>query len=184
MRPYHSPDWLPGHADYTPLGFTSPGPTTWAHQLATLVCFYSPFQCIAEGTNFLLSNNDIKPSLNFIKNIPPVWDETIVLPESKIGQLAIMARRKGNDWFLGVLNGGAATQINIDCSFLKDSTYQAEIFTDDMTVPPINIEGLHPRNSFVKTVIPFQKQKMNCDKHTTLKLDMAQHGGVAIWFKN
>jgi alpha-glucosidase len=34
-----------------------------------------------------------------------VWDETIVLPQSDIGELAAFARRSGRNWFVGVLNG-------------------------------------------------------------------------------
>ena len=35
-----------------------------------------------------------------IKSIPSVWDETIVLPPSEIGEIAVFARRHGDRWFL------------------------------------------------------------------------------------
>jgi alpha-glucosidase len=37
-----------------------------------------------------------------MKDIPAVWDETIVLPGSEIGELAAYARRKGNNWFVAL----------------------------------------------------------------------------------
>jgi len=43
-----------------------------------------------------------------IKSIRPVWDETIVLPESKIGKLSILARRSGDLWMLAVMIAGPA----------------------------------------------------------------------------
>lgn len=177
--------FVTGHADYTPIAFTAPGETTWAHQLATLICFYSPFQCIAENPEYLLNEKRVQPALEFIKNVPSVWDETIVLSESKIGELAILARRKGNDWYLGVLNGGDTKQLQIDCKFLGDGNYSSEIFLDDTTAEPVNLEGISSRAnlSLGKTAIPFKKEETICDKNKTLTLDLATNGGGAIWFK-
>jgi hypothetical protein len=40
-----------------------------------------------------------------IRRIPSTWDETKVLNGSAIGNLAAFAKRKGNDWYVGILNG-------------------------------------------------------------------------------
>lgn len=177
--------YVTGHADYTPVAFTAPGETTWAHQLATLVCFYSPFQCIAEDPEFLLSSREIQPALNFIKNVPSVWDETIVLPDSKIGELAIIARRKGTDWYLGVLSSGPEKQLNVNCNFLSEGQYVSEVFMDDMLAEPINLEGLNPRANLTRfdTAVPFRKELMECNKTTMLNLEIGANGGAAIWFR-
>ncbi len=97
--------FLTGHGDYTPIGFSNPGDTTYAHQLATGIVFTSPLQVIAEYPEFLLQEPSCRPVLDVIREIPTVWDETVVLDESRIGRLAAMARRKGNVWYLAVLNG-------------------------------------------------------------------------------
>jgi hypothetical protein len=44
------------------------------------------------------------PAAELIKTIPSVWDETIVLPVSEIGELAAFARRKNDVWFVGIMN--------------------------------------------------------------------------------
>ncbi len=178
--------FVAGHGDYTPIGFTNPGETTWAHQLATLVCFYSPFQCLAEGTDFLQKSQHVKPALNFIDKIPSVWDETIVLPQSKIGDLAIIARRSKNDWYLGVLNSGDATSITVNCDFLFDSDYASEVFTDDLNAPKFDISGLHPRQYFKEynKVTLFKREIVKVTKTSTLKLDLAENGGAVVWFKS
>ena len=178
--------YVTGHADYTPIAFTAPGETTWTHQLATLVCFYSPFQCIAEDPEFLLSSEKIQPAINFLKQVPSVWDETIVLPDSEIGELAVIARKKGDDWYLGVLSSGDAKQVKINCDFLGSGEYESEIFLDDVLAEPINLEGLNPRANLSKfnTAVPFKKEEMICTKNTKLTLDIAANGGSVIWFRS
>ncbi|SDC90631.1 alpha-glucosidase [Paenibacillus sp. UNCCL117] len=99
--------FLAGHGDYTPMGFSNPGDTTFAHQLATGILFTSPLQVIAEHPEYLLQEPSCRPALDIIKELPTVWDETVVLKESRIGELAAMARRKGDVWYVAVLNGTA-----------------------------------------------------------------------------
>jgi len=176
--------YVTGHGDYTPLGFTEPGETTWAHQLATLVTFYSPFNCIAENTQFLLKTKSIQPALDFIKTVPSVWDETFVLPQSKIGELAAIARRTDNNWYLGVLRSGPAHELQIDCSFLGDGEYTAEIFTDDTKAKRINLEGLNNEANLRQwnTAVPFKKSSETVSKEKTLTVHLAEHGGAVIKF--
>jgi len=178
--------YVTGHADYTPIAFSAPGETSWAQQLATLVCYYSTFQCIAENPEYLLKSDRIKPALNFIKEVPTVWDETIVLPESNIGKLAVMARRKGTDWYLGIISSGPDRELTLNCNFLSGENYRTELFADDKNAEPINLDGLNPRANLTKnkTVIPFKKVEMTSNKNTILKLDLATNGGAVIWFKS
>ena len=45
------------------------------------------------------------PAVDVIKSIPAVWDETIVLNDSEVGEPAVFARRSGNIWYLAVRCG-------------------------------------------------------------------------------
>lgn len=115
-----------GPGDYTPLGYSRPGATTWAHQLATLVQFTSPLQVIAEHPDKLLRDAATQPALDVLKAIPSTWDETRVLPPSRIGVLSVIARRKGSDWFLSVLTGAQPTTLEkIDLTFLGAGEFSA-----------------------------------------------------------
>lgn len=118
-----------GDGDYTPLGFTNPANTTWTHQLATLICFTSYFQVIAEDPEFLLTNRKVEPVLELIKEVPTIWNETIVLYGSRIGQVAAMARRSGDDWYVGILNT-ASRNFELDFGFLDKGNYQALVVED------------------------------------------------------
>lgn len=119
--------YLAGHADYTPVHFGARrGDTTWAHQIATAAVFNEPLLTYAAHPKNLLAN----PALPMIKSIPAVWDETIVLPHSKIGELAAFARRSGRTWFLAILNGPKPQTVKIPLSFLGDGEYQALVVRD------------------------------------------------------
>lgn len=120
-----------GSGDYTPLSYTWPGNTTWAHQLATVVAFTSPFLTIAEDPEVLLNDPATRPGLDVLKAIPSVWDQTVVLRDSAIGELAIIARRSGKTWFLAALNG-KDTPVdlrNLALSFLGEDEYDAILIT-------------------------------------------------------
>lgn len=123
---------LCGHGDYTPGFFSNKANTTYTHQLALLYLFNSPFQCIAENPVTLLTNPLYKPILPLLKTLPVTWDETIVLPGSKIGTLAAFARRKGKDWYVAVINGtDSARAFTLQASFLaKQKKYKAYIVSD------------------------------------------------------
>ncbi|SEM03378.1 alpha-glucosidase [bacterium A37T11] len=94
-----------GHADYTPMSFSKPGRTTWAHQLATAYMYDSPIMVMAENPGFILKNDSLRVVIPFIKEMPVTWDSTWVMPESKIGRLAVMIRKKGKVYYAVVLNG-------------------------------------------------------------------------------
>jgi alpha-glucosidase len=70
------------------------------------------------------------PAAEVIKSLPSVWDETIVLPTSAIGELAVFARRSGGRWFLGVLNGPTPRTLRVGLSFLGKGTYEAVLVRD------------------------------------------------------
>jgi alpha-glucosidase len=70
-----------------------------------------------------------------IKSIPPVWDETFVLPPSEIGELAVYAQRKGTTWFLSVINGLKPKSVEIPLSFLGKGSYNTLILRDNPDDP-------------------------------------------------
>ncbi len=119
--------FLAGHADYTPLVFGERRKdTTWAHQIATLVVFTSPVMIYGANPKSVLEN----PARDLIRTIPSVWDETVVLPPSAVGELAVFARRSGERWFVGVLNGPGPRTLELSLSFLGKGKYRATLARD------------------------------------------------------
>ena len=111
-----------GPGDYTPTVFNPKELRgyTWAHELAQAVVFTSPYLCYADHPQNYLTNS----AVDVLKAIPSTWNETVVLPGSEIGKCAAFARRSGKQWFIGVLNGGEATTLDLPLDFLGRGQYQ------------------------------------------------------------
>ncbi|MEK7751873.1 MAG: glycoside hydrolase family 97 C-terminal domain-containing protein, partial [Acidobacteriota bacterium] len=99
---------------------------TWAHQIASAAMLTSPLLTYAAHPKSILAN----PAVDLIKSIPSVWDETIALPVSEIGEVAAFARRRGDLWFLAVMNGASARTVRIPLSFLPAGSFRAMLVRD------------------------------------------------------
>ncbi len=141
---------LAGHADYTPVHFGKRrGDTSWAHQIASAAILLSPLLTYAAHPQKILEN----PGVEMMKSIPSVWDETIVLPVSEIGEVAAFARRSGGTWFLAVMNGTVARSLDISLSFLDKGEYKAMIIRDSNDDPAaVEIESTVLKHSDSLTI--------------------------------
>jgi alpha-glucosidase len=154
--------YLAGPCDYTTMIFTQRrADSTWAHQIACLATFHSPILTMAAHPQSVLDN----PAVDVIKSIKPVWDETIVLPESKIGELSLFARRSGDMWMLAVMHAGPARTIQVPLSFLGDGPYKASLVRDNQEK--------------ADAVVLEDKALQRSD---TLTIDLADGGGLLARF--
>jgi alpha-glucosidase len=121
---------LAGPADHTMCFYDARVTNNWTHayQLAKAVCFFSPWQFLYwyDGpTNaprygsFTNTGGVIvgDPALEFYDYMPTVWDDTKVV-QGSIGQYAVIARRSGDDWFLGAMNAGTTRTLTVPLTFL------------------------------------------------------------------
>lgn len=99
---------------------------TRCHQLGMYVVYYSPMQMLCDAPTAYLPYPDI---LSFLSEVPVTWDETIVL-DGKIGEYVVIARQKGEDWYVGALTDWTERAILLDLSFLPEARFQARIFAD------------------------------------------------------
>ena len=138
--------FLAGHADYTPVHFGERRrETSWAHQIATAIVFTSPLMIYGAHPQHILEC----PAAELIKTIPSTWDETIVLPQSEIGELAAFARRSGEVWFIGIMNALTGRTIRPPLSFLSSRKYRASLVRDQMDNPAaveMGKDSLTPRD--------------------------------------
>ncbi len=128
--------YLAGHGDFTPTTFKGDNRwrrgTTHALQLSSAMLYDSPLLVWADHPDQYLNSS----AVDLVKNMPFIWDETIVLPQSDIGELVVMAKRSGANWYLGVINGNKDLQkeITVDLSFLGDNiTYDSTLVRDNMS---------------------------------------------------
>jgi alpha-glucosidase len=118
---------LAGHADYSAMHFGERRrETSWAHQIASAAILTSPVLIYAAHPKNILEN----PAAELIKSIPSVWDETIALPPSRIGELAAFARRRKSTWFLAIMNGPTGKSLDVPLSFLGGGKYQTMLVRD------------------------------------------------------
>ncbi len=149
--------YLAGPADYTTMVFGERrADSTWAHQVASLATFASPMLTIAAHPQSVLDN----PALDVIRSIPPVWDETRVLPESRIGRLSAFARRKGPMWMLAVMAGSEPASVTLPLAFLGSGRYRAVLVRDV------------PENAAAVTL-----ESAIVDSRDSLKIEMPRGGG-------
>jgi len=64
-----------------------------------------------------------------ISRIPTTWDETIV-PFARVNEYVLIARRKGETWYVGGINNGPARTFSLPLSFLEKGDYTAYIYQD------------------------------------------------------
>jgi len=123
--------FIAGPADLTPVIFTEKelNGYTWTHELSQAIVYLSPLTHFADAYYAYIDN----PAEDLLKDIPTVWDETIVLPCSEVGKVAAFARRKGNEWWIGIMNGAETNNISFNLNFIK-STAKAIILTDKKDV--------------------------------------------------
>ncbi|MBN2590785.1 MAG: glycoside hydrolase family 97 N-terminal domain-containing protein [Sedimentisphaerales bacterium] len=154
--------YLAGPADYTPTAFDTKEMVgyTWAHLLAQAVDMTSPLLHFAGKYQDFIGN----PAEDFLRHLPSTWDETIVLPGTEIGKIAGFARRRGQEWFIGVLNGADAATMQIDLSFLGSGKWNAEIFGDD------------PDNAAT-----FKRESKSVTASDNLTVSMSPRGGSVVW---
>jgi alpha-glucosidase len=139
---------LAGPADYTPMLFSARrGDTTWAHQIATPIIMTSPLLTFAANPKTILSN----PARDFIASIPATWDETIVLPPSDIGEIAIFARRSGGTWFLAAANGPEPRHVEIPLSFLSSGNHPALLIREE----PLNPAAIRVQHAIMRNIDKF-----------------------------
>ena len=158
--------FLCGPADYTPCYFNGRVKNTKAHQLAMPVVYYSPITFLYWYD--LPNVYKGEAELDFWKYCPTVWDESKAL-DGEIGKYIVQARRTGNNWFVGAMNGLQPRDITVNtASFLQQGKrYRMEIYTDD--------PSLNTRTKVASTV-------MNIKAGKTLRLHLQPSGGAALRF--
>lgn len=167
---------LAGPMDYTPGGFENVTMKdfiarqirpmvmgTRAQQLAMYVAYQAPFQMVSDTPKAY----EDQPAFGFIEHVPVTWDETRVL-SGEPGEYIAIARRKGDEWFLGAMTNWSPRDMAIPLAFLRSGRYTAEIYADAEDAAE------YPKNVGVR------RQSVDRDMHLNTKL--APGGGYAVRF--
>ena len=138
---------------------------TRCHQLAIYIIYESPLQMLCDSPSTYLREPEI---MEFLSAVPTVWDETRVL-EAKIGDYLVVARKHGDDWYLGGMTDWSPRTMEIKVDFLEPGKkWMAEVWQDGVNAD--------------RYAADYQKLKFEVNPAESLKLNLAAGGGVAIRF--
>lgn len=166
---------LVGPMDYTPGGMYNANKSdykqsfyrpmtqgTRCNQLAMFTMYYAPFEMLADAPTAYEKEPEI---LKYLAAMPNTWDETIPL-DGKVGDHAIIARRKGKDWHVAGLNNWTGKSVQLSFKFLKAGEYTATLFRDGANADRIGSD--------------YKKEIRKVNRNTMMTIKMANGGGFAI----
>ena len=98
---------------------------TRCHHMALYVVFESYLMLVSD---YPQAYHD-QPGFEFIQQVPTSWDETKVVA-AQVGDYIATARRKGQDWYIGVMNDWTPRTIQLKLDFLPAGNYEAVLYKD------------------------------------------------------
>lgn len=121
--------FIAGAADYTICYYDKRIKTTHAHQLAMAAVYYSPLQFVYWYDQ--PSAYQGEPEVEFFDKVKTMWDDTKIL-NGEIGEYISIARKSGEEWFVGIMTNNEARNHTAKLDFLDENKkYVASIYTDD-----------------------------------------------------
>jgi hypothetical protein len=122
---------LNGPIDYTICYEQSRLKTTSAHQLAMPAVYYSALSWLywyAPPTQFLTGPSE----LSWFDALPTTWDESRAL-SGEVGRDVAIARRHGDEWYLGAMTNETRREIEVPLDFLGDGHWIVHRYADAMS---------------------------------------------------
>ena len=174
--------WFPfirnavGPMDYTPAAMLSMQPESYCgnrpnaasigtrtYQMALFVLFETGLQMLADNPTLYYRNDECT---RFISRVPVTWDETRAL-EAVAGKFAVVAKRKGDKWYVGAINGSnEGIELEIPLDFLTPGkNYTMTGFEDGI-------------NAF-RQAMDYRKTQRRVDSTGKATLKIARNGGWA-----
>jgi alpha-glucosidase len=167
---------LAGQMDYTPGAFLNvtreqykqqiPAVVwnTRAAELSKFVIYESPLTVVCDHPDNILG----KPGSDFLKIVPTVWDDIKFLSGYPGDHIAI-AKRSGDNWFIGIMNNSKSKSIELKLNFLPAGNYEADTWSDTKN------SDKDPKE--IKT------EKKSVKTGDVIKVTMAENGGFVAVLK-
>lgn len=134
---------------------------TRAHQVAEYIVFDSPLVMLADAPSAYIKEQE---TTDFISSIPSVFEDTKIL-SGEIGKYIVTARRNGEVWYIGGLNGHEQRSVRLDLSFIENKS-AVTIFRDGTNSNKIGEDYI--------------MEKINIPDNGKIDVDMTDGGGFAI----
>lgn len=135
---------------------------TRCRQLAEYIIFESPLNMLCDSPSNYMQEEECT---EFIAAVPTVWDNTISL-DGEVAKYVVIARQKGDDWYVGALTNWDGRKLELDLSFLGEGNFKGEVFRDG-----INAD---------KAARDYKKETITIPANKKLPISMASGGGYVI----
>ena len=158
-------DYEGGRTNYAPL-FTRPMSLgTRAHQVAMYVIFEAPLQMMCESPTIYYKEQE---TVDFITQIPTTWDETVVL-EAAVSDYIVVARRNGDNWYLGAMTDWTTRDFELELSFLGDGEYEMQFMRDGINAS--------------RNAMDYKIETQQVTKSSKIQVNLSSGGGWAAIVK-
>ena len=138
------------------------GVGTKAYHLAAFVLLESHLQMLMDNPCRYDSWPDCR---DFITSVPVNWDETRVLA-AEAGEYIVMAKRRGDKWFIGGITNDNQREIDVTLDFLPEGQQmQMTSFVDGVNADVMAMD--------------YRMEQTSVDKNTKLHIKMVRNGGFA-----
>ncbi|WP_167606910.1 glycoside hydrolase family 97 protein [Maribellus sediminis] len=143
-------------------------PGTVVAEVAKLITNYSGWMVLPDSPEEYAKKDDL---FECVRKMPTQYDSFEVL-DAELGEFVCVARKSGENWFVGSLTNRDSRSITMDLSFLSDGKkYEATIYED--------AEDTH----FMNNKETYNIRKELVDSKSELTVHLAPGGGNAIYFK-
>ena len=106
-----------------------------------------------------------EPGFEVLQHMPTTWDETKVTG-AKVDEYVSIARRKGNNWYIGTITNHNSHSVEINLKFLPAGKYTATVYGD---AADVNVNANH-----------LIKETKLVDNSMQLKIALSPGGGNLI----
>ena len=145
---------------------------TRCRQLAEYVIFESPFNMLCDSPTKYMQNQEC---VDFIASVPTVWDETIAL-DGKLGEYAVIARRKGDTWYIGAITNWEARTVEIEIPRFARNDSNVIIYCDG-----VNAERNAEDYRIIKDIREFRNNRDDEDfRDNKITIELKSGGGAVV----
>lgn len=99
---------------------------TRCQQLALYVVNLAPLQMLADTPSHYRKN---PTAMEFLRAVPTTWDESRVIT-AEVGEVVAVARRKGDEWWIGALTNWTPRDIEVKAEFLDAGDHVMKSWED------------------------------------------------------
>jgi alpha-glucosidase len=103
--------------------------------------------------------------LDFLRAVPTTWDETVGL-DGRIGEWALLARRKGADWWVAAITDWDRRAVEVPLAFLAEGAWEATLWADGPNAERVGTD--------------YRRTAGHVPSSGALHLDLAPGGGAVV----